>query len=471
MRLDHALDGVVAAQVVGDGSVEVSDVVIDHHEARPGALFACLRGAAHDGHRHAAAAVAAGAPALLCERRLDLDVAQVVVPDARVAVAPLAAAVHGHPSHDLAVVGVTGTNGKTTTTHLLAHVLDAAGLPCVTVGTLSAGFTTPTTPEAPLLQRALAEARDQGRRAAAIEVSSHALVRHRVDAVRFAVAVFTNLSQDHLEEHGTMEAYFEAKASLFTHHEVGASVVCIDDAWGRQLAERLASTPVPVRTYSSADLEPDGAFRFGRHMVQVPLGGRHNALNGLAAAHAADLLGVTTDVVAGALSSAPGVEGRFERVDEGQPFTVLVDYSHTPGALRTALGEARALSPSARTIVVFGCGGERDHTKRAPMGEVAAALADVVVVTTDNPRGEDPLRIIDEIVAGTRGAGAGVQVLIIPDRTEAITKAIGLAAAGDVVLIAGKGHEAYQEVDGVKRHLDDREEAAAALAALGRVRP
>ena len=469
MRLDHALDGLSSVVIVGDPSTEVRDVVIDDRGVVDGSLFVCLRGATTDGHDHAEAAQARGATALLCERPLALDVAHAVVPDSRVAMAPVAAAVYGHPSHALAVIGVTGTNGKTTTTHLLAHVLDHAGLACTTVGTLTGGFSTPTTPEAPLLQAALAQALNEGKAAAAIEVSSHALMRHRVDATRFAVAVFTNLSQDHLEEHGTMDAYFEAKASLFTEHEVGAAVVCTDDRWGRALVERIRGLHLPLRTYSSEDVADDGSIRWDERAVRVPLPGRHNALNALAAAHAADVLGVAPAAVADALGRAPGVPGRFEVVDAGQPFTVMVDYCHTPDALLVALGEARRLAGGARTVVVFGCGGERDHTKRGPMGEAAALLADVVVVTTDNPRHEDPDAIIAEVVAGTRSSGArqDVEVLIIPDRRAAIARAVGLARVGDVVLLAGKGHEPYQEVQGVKHHLDDREEAVAALADLG----
>jgi UDP-N-acetylmuramoyl-L-alanyl-D-glutamate--2,6-diaminopimelate ligase len=466
VRLDRALDGLAPVELVGDASVEVDDVVIDHRDVRARTLFVCLRGARTDGHDLAPAAAEAGAVALLCERRVDVPLPQAIVADTRIAMAPVAAAVHGHPSHDLAVVGVTGTNGKTTTTHLLAHVLEACGLPCTAIGTLTGGFSTPTTPEAPALQRMLADARDAGKRAVAVEVSSGGLARHRVDATRFAVAVFTNLSQDHLEEHGTMEAYFEAKASLFTDHEVGAAVICTDDPWGRALTERLARSPFPVRTYSAADVAEDGSFTWGGHVVQLPIAGTHNALNGLAAAHVADLLGLDAAAVAAALSTSPDVRGRFERVEAGQPFSVLVDYSHTPGALAVALEQLNRFD--GRLLVAFGCGGERDQSKRAPMGRIAAENADVVVVTTDNPRSEDPDVIIADILAGTEvAARRAADIIVEPDRRAAIARTIGLARPSDVVLIAGKGHETYQEVHGVKHHLDDREEALAALAALG----
>jgi UDP-N-acetylmuramoyl-L-alanyl-D-glutamate--2,6-diaminopimelate ligase len=245
-------------------------------------------------------------------------------------------------------------------------------------------------------------------------------------------------------------------------------VICVDDPWGRLLVERLATAPFPVRTYSSADLGDDGAFAWGGQRVRVPLVGAHNELNGLAAAHVADLLGGDGAAIAAALSTAPEVPGRFERVDAGQPFTVLVDYSHTPDALRVATSAAATMA-AGRTIVVFGCGGERDATKRAPMGEVAASLADVVLVTTDNPRSEDPQTIVDEVLAGARRVHRtpAPEVVAEVDRRRAIGRAIALADDGDVVLLAGKGHEAYQEVQGVKYHFDDREEAFQALGDRG----
>ncbi|HEX8803463.1 MAG TPA: UDP-N-acetylmuramoyl-L-alanyl-D-glutamate--2,6-diaminopimelate ligase, partial [Acidimicrobiales bacterium] len=462
---------VVAAVPAGAaGDPEIRSVVHDTRAVGPGALFCCVRGSRVDGHDLAADALAAGAAALLVERELDVPVPQLVVPDVRAALGPVAAAFWGHPSHDLAVVGVTGTSGKTTVTHLVRAVLEAAGLPCAVIGTLSGAR---TTPEGPELQAQLAAERDAGRRAVAMEVSSHGLDLHRVDATRFAVAVFTNLSHDHLDFHRTMEAYFDAKARLFTPGFTRRAVVCADDAWGRRLAARIAAagTGVEVHPYGLADAAdlrtgPDGAtFAWRGHPVQLRLAGRFNVTNALAAATAAALLDVPDDVVARGLSVAEPVPGRFEAVAAGQPFTVLVDYAHKPDALDQALASARELvGPGGRLAVVFGCGGDKDTAKRPVMGEVAARRADRVVITSDNPRSEDPRAIISDV---QNGVPPGASVVAEPDRGRAIELAVREARPGDVVLIAGKGHETTQVIGREQIPFDDRAVAREVLAATG----
>ncbi|MGH6691290.1 MAG: UDP-N-acetylmuramoyl-L-alanyl-D-glutamate--2,6-diaminopimelate ligase, partial [Gammaproteobacteria bacterium] len=451
-----------------DDDPDIRAVVHDTHDVVPGSLFCCVRGARVDGHELAAGAVAAGAVALVVDHELPLAVPQVVVPDVRRAMGPLAAAFWGNPSHDLVVVGVTGTSGKTTVTHLLCPVLQASGLaPCAIIGTLSGAR---TTPEATDLQAMLAAERDRGssgvgavRGTVAMEVSSHGLALHRVDGTRFAVAVFTNLSQDHLDFHQTMDDYFEAKAALFTPGFTDRAVICSDDPRGRELLGRLRGTRsgVTATAYSLADAEdltlsPAGAsFRWRGEPVELALAGRFNVANALAAAAAAEALGVEPGVVAHGLSAARPVPGRFEVIDGGQRFTVLVDYAHKPDALDQALGAARELV-TGRLLVVFGCGGDRDAAKRPLMGEVVARLADDVILTSDNPRSEDPQAIIDDIRAGVP-AGTGATVAVEPDRRRAIERAVVEARPGDVVVIAGKGHETTQTLGDAVRPFDDRE--------------
>jgi UDP-N-acetylmuramoyl-L-alanyl-D-glutamate--2,6-diaminopimelate ligase len=432
-------------------------------------------GATADGHDFARGAVAAGAVALLVDRELaDVAVPQVVVDDVRGAMGPLAAAVHGHPSRSLTVVGVTGTNGKTTTTAMLASVFAAAGIRCGVIGTLS---DVRTTPEAPDLQARLARFRDEGQGAVAMEVSSHALDQRRVDGTVFAVSVFTNLTQDHLDFHGTMEAYYAAKARLFTPALSGTGIVNTDDPYGARLAAEATVPVVPYALADAADLRVGAgscAFDWRGHGVEVPLGGTFNAMNALGAAAAAVACGIgIADVVRG-LAATPPVPGRFESVDAGQPFGVVVDYAHTPDSLAKVLDAAREIvavtgatgaqgHPSGRVIVVFGCGGDRDAAKRPVMGEVAGERADVVVITSDNPRHEDPAAIIGAVHAGLVHSPA--QVHRQPDRRAAIALALGEAAPGDVVVIAGKGHEPYQEVGDVRLPFDDRAVVRELLAA------
>ena len=454
------------------GDVGVTGMTHDSRAVTQGDVFACVRGATTDGHDYAPAAVAAGAVALLVDHDLPaLRVPQAVVDDVRPAMGPVAAAIHGHPSRSLTVVGVTGTNGKTTTTAMLASVFVAAGIRCGVIGTLT---DVRTTPEAPALQARLAQFRDDGFGAVAMEVSSHALDQRRVDGTRFEVALFTNLTQDHLDYHGTMEAYYAAKARLFTAGLAVRGVVNTDDPYGARLA---GESGVPVEPYSLADADDlevgAGActFRWRGHRVRVPLGGTFNALNALGAATTAVACGVDPEAVVAGLATVPVVPGRFEAVDAGQPFGVVVDYAHTPDSLAKVLDAAREITSAGRltgrVIVVFGCGGDRDAAKRPLMGSVAGERADVVVITSDNPRHEDPAAIIGAVQSGLTHSRADLHVEV--DRRAAIDLALHQARSGDVVVVAGKGHEPYQEIG--DRHLpfDDRVVVRELLATDGYV--
>jgi UDP-N-acetylmuramoyl-L-alanyl-D-glutamate--2,6-diaminopimelate ligase len=360
---------------------------------------------------------------------------------------------HGSPSRALDIVGVTGTNGKTTTTHLLRSILEADGRAARVIGTLTGAR---TTPESTDLQRELAAFVRDGVQAVAMEVSSHALAQHRVDGTWFRVGVFTNLSRDHLDFHPSLEAYFDAKASLFTPDRCAAAVVNVDDEWGRRLAERLTIPwrPCSIDLVDDIELLPDESrCRWDGVELRVPLGGRFNLANGLGAALAARSLGVMPDTIAAGLAAAGPVPGRFERVVAGQPFSVVVDYAHTPDGLEQLLVAAREVAGQGRVLVVFGCGGDRDRTKRGPMGAVAARLADEAVLTSDNPRSEDPSAIIDAVLEGIEDRS---NVVVERDRRAAIAVALRAARAGDVVVIAGKGHEATQTTGDVEEPFDDR---------------
>jgi len=452
VRLDDLLAGVDVRGRRG-GNPEVAAVTHDSRAVQQGTLYCCLPGRHADGHDFAADAVAKGAVALLVERALDLDVAEAEVASTRDAMGSVAAAFYGHPSRAITVVGVTGTNGKTTTTQLLAAVLGAE-----TIGNLHSGGL--NTPESTELQARLADYRDRGVAAVAMEVSSHSLAQHRVDGVEFAAAVFTNLTRDHLDFHGTMDDYFAAKARLFEPGRSAFGVVNADDPYGRRL---LYAAAIPMHAYSMADavgvrLEPAGSrFMWRGVEIVLALPGRFNVANALAAATAAAALGIDLGTIAQRLAGVKKVRGRFERVDEGQAFTVLVDYAHTPDALERALQAAREMT-TAKVIVVFGCGGDRDRGKRPVMGKLAADLADVAVLTTDNPRSEDPKAILDEV-----RAGAPDWLTVIEDRADAIHHAIAKARDGDVVVIAGKGHETGQIVGDTVFPFDDHEVARAAL--------
>jgi len=474
---DLTAAGATPRQLLGElDQPEITELSLDSKMVRAGAMYCCIPGHRFDGHDFAPDAVAAGAAALLCQRPLRLPVAQVVVDEVRRALGPLAAALYGHPSRQLTVVGVTGTNGKTTTTLLLEAIFNAAGRPAAAIGTLSGAR---TTPEAPALQATLAAFRDQGLATVAMEVSSHALAQHRVDAVWFAAAIFTNLTQDHLDYHATMEDYFRAKARLFEAGRSALAVVNSDDRWGARLLEELQArggaggdaAAIPFSLYDLEDLviTPAGSrFRWRGAVVRLRLGGRFNVRNALAAGTAAAALGVDTAAIVEGLETVEAVRGRFEPVRAGQPFTVLVDYAHTPDGLEQALTSARELTGGrGRVIVVFGAGGDRDRAKRPLMGAVATRLADLAVLTSDNPRSENPKAIIDEVAHGANGKA---QLDVEVDRETAIRGALEAATAHDVVLIAGKGHELVQEVAGRTVAFDDAEVARQALVEIARGR-
>jgi UDP-N-acetylmuramoyl-L-alanyl-D-glutamate--2,6-diaminopimelate ligase len=409
-----------------------------------------------DGHELAADAVAAGAAALVVEHPVDVAVPQLVVESSRAAMAPAADAFFGEPSRELEVVGVTGTSGKTTTSHLLFAILAAAGRRPGLLGTVEARVggerrgVVRTTPEAIDLQRLFREMLDAGDRSCAMEASSHASVLHRLDHVRFAVLVFTNLSQDHLDFHGDMESYFEAKRRLFLVEPRPVAVVNVGDEYGRRLAQELPDA-IPFSGDDAGAL--DG--------IELRLRGRFNVENALAALSAARALGIDDGSIRRGLESVRGVPGRFESVDAGQPFHVIVDYAHKPDALEKVLRAARELAGERRMICVVGAGGDRDRGKRAVMGRLASELADLAIVTSDNPRSEDPEAIAAEIVSGADG-----EVEVELDRAAAIGRAVGLAAPGDVVLIGGKGAEQGQEFADRTVPFDDRAAAKEALEAL-----
>ena len=436
--------------------VEVRDLAYDARAVTPGALFFAVPGERADGHDFAAEAVERGAVALVVERQLDLPVPQVVVRNSRVAMAAAADEFFGRPTRDLEVVGVTGTSGKTTTSHLLFAILAAAGRRPGLLGTVEARVggerrgVVRTTPEAIDLQRVFREMLEAGDRSCAMEASSHASVLHRLDHVRFAALVFTNLSQDHLDFHGDMESYFEAKRWLFLVEPRPVAVVNVGDEYGRRLAQEL---PEAI-TFSADDASAlDG--------IELRLRGRFNAENALGALHAARALGVGEDAIRHGLESVRGVPGRFESVDAGQPFHVLVDYAHKPDALEKVLRAARELAGERHVICVVGAGGDRDRGKRASMGRLASELADLAIITSDNPRSEDPEAIAAEIVSGANG-----EVQVELDRAAAIGRAVELARPGDVVLIAGKGAEQGQEFADRTVPFDDREAAKEALKAM-----
>jgi UDP-N-acetylmuramoyl-L-alanyl-D-glutamate--2,6-diaminopimelate ligase len=461
-KLIHDLD---VLDVRGDpASTEVTAVDFDSRLVGPGSLFCCVPGEHTDGHLHAAHAVTGGATSLLCDRFLDLDVTQVRVAAGAVrpAMATVASAFNGHPSRAMKMVGVTGTNGKTTVTQLVRSILAHSGEPTGVIGTLGGSR---TTPESPVLQAQLAAFRAAGTGAVAMEVSSHGLDQHRVDGIVFDVAAFTNLSRDHLDHHRTMDEYFEAKARLFEPKAARVAAINVDDQWGRRLADRVAGHRViPVQRSDASDIVlavGSSSFRWRGRPMSVPLSGVFNIDNAVMAATVTDALGLDVDQIAAGLAGAAPIAGRMEVVSAGTPFTVLVDYAHTPAGLDVVLAAARELAGSGRVICLFGCGGDRDQGKRPEMGAAATRWSDTIVLTSDNPRDEDPGAIIDQI---RPGIGDGVELVVEPDRAGAIDAAVGMAGPGDVVVIAGKGHETTQVVaDGVVP-FDDRLEARRALA-------
>jgi UDP-N-acetylmuramoyl-L-alanyl-D-glutamate--2,6-diaminopimelate ligase len=503
MKLRELLVGTDFAGIEGDADTDIASLAYDSSRVAPGTLFFCVRGQRADGHDFAPSAVERGAAALVVERRLELPVPQVTVADARAAMAPIAVRFWGDPTARIRVAGITGTNGKTTTAFLIRHVLEARGVHTGLLGTVKSIVggaeeeVERTTPEAIDLQATFRRMLDAGDAACAMEVSSHALAQKRTDGVRFAVAVFTNLTQDHLDFHSDIEDYFGAKRLLFVpadgaHPSPAVAVVNVDDRYGARIAAELreAGEP-PLRTFSpsgaaeadyralEASFDASGsrflcAWPGGEVEVRTPLAGHFNVENALGAIAACEALGVAVDDAAAALAHAGGAPGRFEPVDAGQPFAVLVDYAHTPDSLENVLHAARLLTAN-RLVCVFGCGGDRDRDKRSKMGEIAARLADRTVVTSDNPRSEDPEAIIADILTGIPGYGDGngsADVAVEPDRRAAIALALAGAEPGDTIVIAGKGHEQGQEFeDGRKIPFDDRTVATELLrAAAGRPR-
>ncbi len=451
MQLERLIAALAPTDVVGDSALEIRELAYDAREVPRDSLFFCVPGAKADGHDFAADALERGAAALVVERRLELEAPQLVVPSVRAAMPRAAVEFFDDPTARLPVAAITGTNGKTTTAYLLWSILDAAG---ERPGLLTnverrvgrdvreVGL---NTPESIDLQRLFREMLEQGNRACVMEATSMASAKGRLEGTRFAVLVFTNLTQDHLDFHGSMEEYFESKRRLFA--QAGRAVVNVGDEYGERLA---AEIPAAI------------TFRPEDHLggVDLKLPGRFNVENALAAAAAARALGIGEEAIKQGIEAVDRVPGRFDRVDEGQPFTVVVDYAHTPGALEAALDAARELGRGGRVICVFGAGGDRDRAKRPLMGQVVAELADVSLVTSDNPRSEDPAAIAAEVVDG-------LDLEVELDRRRAIERALESARAGDVVVIAGKGHEQGQEIGGRTLPFDDREVACEALRRLG----
>jgi UDP-N-acetylmuramoyl-L-alanyl-D-glutamate--2,6-diaminopimelate ligase len=475
VQLEALIRALAPDELVGRPQVEIADLAYDTRRVTSGSLFFCVPGSRADGHDFAADAVAAGAVALVVERRVDVAVPQLVVADVRAAMALAADVFFGEPTRRLEVAGVTGTNGKTTTAFLLRSILDAAGRRSGLVGTVEwivGGRRRPaphTTPEAIDLQRLFREMLDEGDRSVALEASSHGSAFRRLDRVRFGALVFTNLSQDHLDLHGSLEDYFQAKRRLFVGPEPPPAAVNVGDEWGRRLAAELEGAHrAPLVTFGLADeaeIRPEGLelaawgsrFRAGGIALETRLRGPFNVENVLGAVAAGLLLDVDEDAIATGVAAVDGVPGRFEAVDEGQEFAVIVDYAHTPDSLDLVLQAARELT-GGKVIAVFGAGGDRDRGKRPLMGRVARDRADLAIVTSDNPRSEDPLAIIEDVLQG-----AGTDVEIDPDRRSAIRRALSLAQAGDVVVVAGKGHEQGQDIGGVVHPFDDREVVREAL--------
>ncbi|MGH2954617.1 MAG: UDP-N-acetylmuramoyl-L-alanyl-D-glutamate--2,6-diaminopimelate ligase [Solirubrobacterales bacterium] len=487
MKLRDLLAGADVIEIRGDAEVEIEGLAYDSRRAERGTLFFCYPGQTVDGHAYAAAAVDAGSVAVVVERQLELPafVTQAQVADARAAMAHAGVRFYGDPTAELSVVGITGTNGKTTTAFLVRQILERTGRRAGLLGTVKrvvGGVSEEverTTPEAIDLQATFRRMVDAGDVACAMEVSSHALALHRIDGLRFAAAAFTNLTQDHLDFHADMEDYFQAKRRLFVFDQVERPVINLDDAYGERLIAELDCVTFsaggdPRADYRALEVGFDaGGSRFrcaapeGEVEVETPLPGRFNVENALCAIASTASLGVDLASAASALADVTQVPGRFEPVDEGQRFAVLVDYAHTPDSLENVLGAAREVT-EGRLLVVFGCGGDRDREKRPLMGAIGARLADLAVITSDNPRSEDPVAIVDEIVAGAHEDADGeAEVRVEVDRRAAIGIALAAAGPGDTVVIAGKGHEHGQEFEGGRKiPFDDREVAREELRRL-----
>jgi UDP-N-acetylmuramoyl-L-alanyl-D-glutamate--2,6-diaminopimelate ligase len=479
------------AQLAGNGAGVATDVTHDSRQARTGVLFVAIKGHTMDGHRFVDDVMRRGAAGIISEYDPPAHFTGpwLKVKDAREALAKAAAVINGNPSHALDLVGVTGTNGKTTTTYLCFALAEASGAKPAMLTTVEYRIgeqsepAVRTTPEASDTNRFLRRAVDEGCGMAVMEASSQAIDLHRCDWLRFKVAIFTNLTRDHLDYHYTMENYFDAKKRLFDGRlgeRPGSSVINIDDEWGVKLVEELRSAGQRVVTFSQLDADADlsaaavevslvrgTSFSLktpnGDRLIKSPLVGKPHVYNMLAASAAALELGYDLDHVVEGLAKCVGAPGRFERVPHDGDFAVVVDYAHTDDALLNTLRTARDLT-AGKIITVFGCGGDRDRTKRVPMGRVAGENSDVVFITSDNPRTEDPLKIISEIEVGVKESTADYRS--VSDRREAIRRAVAAAGPDDVVIIAGKGHETYQIVGNDKYHFDDREVALDVIAKL-----
>lgn len=478
-----SIAGIVDAKgVIGDPYLTVTDLVHDSRAVPPGSMFICIPGARSDGHDFAQLAIDAGATALLVEHELRIDTPMVVLDSTRSAMDRLAAPFFGDPSRALKMFGVTGTNGKTTTAFMMHSIFQSSGSAAGLIGTVETRIgdairdSVRTTPESVDLQRLLREMVDAGCSYCAMEVSSEGLAKGRVTGTWFEVAAFTNLTQDHLDFHGSMEDYFAAKRALFAEHFSARGLVNIDDAYGRRL---VTDAPIPIVTFGIdgddadiraelIDLTARGSTFVTKGMgeplaIEVTIPGLFNVSNALCAVTASRMLGIEDQIIAQGILDLDRVPGRFERVDEGQPFTVVVDYAHTPDSLASVLAAARKLT-EGRVLVVFGCGGDRDKTKRAAMGRAAVDGSDVAIATSDNPRSEDPEQILSMIEEGMKQTGKPYSSMV--DRKAAITDALQQAQPGDIVVIAGKGHETGQEIAGVKLPFDDRAVAREALRGL-----
>lgn len=490
MKLRELKQQLVLVNLEGDGDIHIKGMQSDSRRVSPGDLFICLRGFTVDGHDFALQAMEQGAVALVTEERLSrVNVPQLIVPDTRKAMAVLSSYFFGNPSENMTLIGVTGTNGKTTTTHLIHHILTKWGRTAGLIGTnqtlvgerpLKLDKVTPTTPEAIDVQRLLRTMRNAGAEWSIMEVSSHALDLGRVDGCQFRTAVFTNLSQDHLEYHRTMQRYREAKGLLFSRlgngyrpHKPVYAVLNSDDDTSAHYAKLTAAQVITYGIERPADVRAKNieihergtsfdveTFR-GQMRLTLSMVGKFNVYNVLAALATCLLEGVPLEVIKRGLESMTGVSGRFERVNEGQDFTVLVDYAHTPDSLENVLKTIKEFT-RGRVYCVVGCGGDRDRSKRPLMAQIAVQCSDMAIFTSDNPRTEDPRRILRDMVDGLSDVDPA-QYRTIPNRREAIQLAIRQARAKDTVLIAGKGHETYQEVDGKRYDFDDREVARAAL--------
>ena len=478
------LNSLSVVEVKGDTNRMINGIYYDSRDVQPGSLFVAVGGYKSDGHCYINEAVKRGASTIVRDKdiagngiNLKGEVTDIFVTDSRKALALLATEFYHHPSRELGLIGVTGTNGKTTITYLLDSVLRCSGLSVGVVGTISYSYNnhvlpaTTTTPESLDLQRMLRDMVNRNVNYCVLEVSSHSLELKRVVGCDFQTAIFTNLSQDHLDFHKSLDNYFEAKARLFKDYPVKTAVINLDDPYGERL---LKAVPGKVITYGinkSADISaeeikcsPNGlSFTartpLGQIDIQSPLPGRHNVYNVLAVIGAAICNGIDIACIKEGVKAVKGVLGRFERIEEGQNYTVAVDYAHTPDALKNLLRAAREIT-NKKVILIFGCGGDRDRLKRPLMGNAAARLADFTIITSDNPRSEESLKIIEEIEKGFSEAGGKQESYIkVAERKEAIHKGLELAEEGDLVLIAGKGHETYQIIGNKKRDFDDREVA------------